>query len=479
MKKLLFLFGSILTIHTLSIAQITFSKIYEKSRLGYPWDVCETSDKGFIIVGQIWSDINHNNVYLVKTDQYGDTLWTKSIGGTGDEYGHSVKQTTDKGYIIVGQTTPFGKESYDVYLIKINEKGETTWIKTLGGTGSDWGVSLQITDDEGYIISGRTTGFGYDWGNPYLIRTNSMGEIIWSKTPSGSSPGCSVFDFCVTTDGGYLIAGNTFGFNEGEAGHVFLVKTDSKGDKIWDKIYNNYTNNVGVSVKETPDGGYVLSGVSYQAIPGNPYACVIELTKTDKLGTLLWKKTFSEGGYTFGHSVDNTIDGGFIISGKAINQKNNNTEVYLIKTNALGVTQWTKFYESLGNGYPGVIVKQSSDGGFMITGNAEGPYTQSNVFLIKTDKNGKTSGIANSLSEKRGNGILVYPTLADDVVTILRETGSKILVEIIDIHGRVIYHEEKTDNPVRINTSKYSPGSYVLKVSSGSKITTKLIVKRN
>lgn len=475
MKRISVIILALFAINSLSQAQNLFSKIYESPKWVYAFDVCETFDKGYIIAGQIWTTQNHNDIYVVKTDQIGDTLWTKSIGGIGNEYGYSIKQTNDRGYIIVGQTTPYEKDSNDIYVVKISENGEVIWTKTFGGTDSDNGVSIELTDDNGYLILGRTTSFGFDMGNPYLIRLNAIGDTIWTKTPSCESPGCSVFDFCITSDGGYLIAGNTFSYNEGEWGHVFLLKTDSNGDKVWSKIYTNYMENVGVSVKESPDGGYIIVGPSYRNL-SVPYTSGIVQTKTDHSGNVLWSKAFNKWGETYGYSVDKTIDSGYIISGKAVNPNNYNGNVYLIKTNSVGDTRWTKLYDSLRYGF-GEIVKQTSDSGYIVTGQIEYSNTPSKIFLLKTDKDGNTSGLSSILSGKNSIDFKVYPNPVSDILTIQRDENSKVWIEIIDVHGRIIYQKEDSDNLIRIDISKYPTGPYILKILSDSKVASKLILK--
>lgn len=214
-----------------SFGAITFERTYGGASDDFSGSVQETKDGGYIIAGGTKSfGAGGWDVYLVKTDSLGDTLWTRTCGGTNGDGGYSVQQTSDRGYIITGHTYSFGAGWDDVYLIKTNASGDTLWTKAYGGVDWDYGYSVQQTTEGGYIIAGITESFGSGWGSVYLIRTNASGTLLWSRIYGGTADdeGKSVQQ---TRDGGYIIAGKTTSFGAG-GNDAYLIKTDSSGTVV-------------------------------------------------------------------------------------------------------------------------------------------------------------------------------------------------------------------------------------------------------
>ena len=277
--------GDVLLIKT----DVNGNEIWDKIFDGSHYDdrgrsVRQTNDGGYIITGSRFGDvlINKDDVLLIKTDENGNEIWNKTFGGSSSDYGYSVQQTTDGGYIIAGITWSHSANIIsDAYLIKTDEKGNKLWEKIIGGFFYDEGRSVQQTNDGGYIIAGSTNSYssakiaatGWD---VWLVKTDDYGNELWNRTFDGpdnnNDEGRSVQQ---TNDGGYIVAGY-IGYSNGTNG-VWLIKTDTEGNKLWDRAFDiSGTNDPGCSVRQTTDGGYVIVAGYYE----------IYLIKTDANGNV-------------------------------------------------------------------------------------------------------------------------------------------------------------------------------------------------
>ena len=373
-----------------------WSQTYGGTDYDYGQSVVQTSDGGYVITGYTYSSgAGVADVYLVKTDAAGTMLWSQTFGGTQYDYGQSVVQTTDGGYAIAGYTNSFGVGSYDVYLVKTNAAGSMLWSRTYGGTGSDIGQSVVQTTDGGYAIAGYTSSFGAGGYDVYLVKTDAEGTMQWNQTWGGVNSDYAL-SVVQTSDGGYAIAGysNLVGNYD-----VYLVKTDAAGTLQWNQTYGGTDHEYGRSVVQTTDGGYIIAG--YTSAGNND----VYLIKTDAAGTMLWNQTYGGTGYDYGQSVVQTTDGGYAITGYT--NAAGNYDVYLIKTDAAGTMLWNQTYGGTGSDV-GYSLVQTSDGGYIIAG-----YTNSfgaglaDVYLIKVGVEGefglaRVGSTLNTLTVYRG-----------------------------------------------------------------------------
>ncbi len=309
----LFLSQFLIPVFTFSqIPDTVWTKTFGGSNIDVGYCVQQTSDSGYIITGytRSYGSMSGRNVLLIKTDKSGNQEWINAYGGNNDDEGYSVQQTTDGGFIIAGYTKSYGAGANDVYLVKTDYSGNQLWDKVFGGTQDDLAFSVLQTSDGGFLITGSSFSFGTG-GDMLMIKTNSNGNLIWQKTFGGiSSDGA--MNVAHTMDNGFIITGWTFSFGPGAVGNAFLVKTDSLGNQQWYNYFGGNDADRGYSVQQTTDGGYILTG--YTGSFGAGLYDVL-LVKTDSLGNQQWIKTFGGSGRDYSNSIQQTADGGFIILG--------------------------------------------------------------------------------------------------------------------------------------------------------------------
>lgn len=441
----------------------------------------------------------------------GQTYFQFTYGGSDSDYGHSVQQTADGGYILFGQTRSFGAGSQDMYLVKTNASGIQQWQKTFGGINVEFGISLRQTTDGGYILCGSFSGFGND--SLALIKTDALGNLVWNKRysdPSGRDVGHSVYQ---TTDGGYIASGWTgtsfmediylvktdmngveqwnkvfpstgreygvcvkqVGGNylilgetdcKGHGGRdMYFLKTNSSGDTLWTRTFGTAAHEIGRSFYPTTDGGYVLLG--YEDQPGGN----LYMVKTNSLGNEVWHQYFGDAGWDMGYCIQQTTDGGYILSGRKENMSTGNHEMYAIKTNSTGTVVWEHTYP---NGWlsDAFSVQQTSDGGYILLGTTTDTTggVQNDMYLVKIDANG-IAGINENIDEL---ATFAYPVPFSEHVTIVFDNRANEPFQLLlfNIHGQLVRTLENIrDEKIILDGRGLLPGIYFYNLISRNKLT--------
>jgi len=332
------------------------------------YSVQETRDEGYIVAGFTMPlGADDKDFYLVKTDANGKQVWGQRYGGNDPDECYSVRQTSDGGYILGGYTYSFGAGNKDFWLVKTDANGRQLWSKTFGGGGEDECRSVQQTSEGGYILAGTTESFGAGWHDAWIVKTDPNGKELWSRTFGGEGEDrCYSID--QTSDGGYILGGDTSPHESGGS-DFWLVKTDAKGNRLWSRTLGGENDEFFHSLQQTSDGGYILAGFAFSwSWSGGENG--ILLMKTAAKGDSLWSRTF--GGKRAGSypSVRQTSDGGYILGGYTWSSgvgTPDHSNMYLVKTDGNGKQLWSKTY---GGKWPDECysVQQTSDGGYILAG---------------------------------------------------------------------------------------------------------------
>jgi hypothetical protein len=329
----------------------------------------QTPDSGFIVVGETASfGAGGRDVFVVKTDGQGDTVWLRTYGGPKDDYGRVIIHApTDSSYIILGTTNSFGPGRADVLLININMEGDTLWMRTYGRTAvHDYGSSIQRTEDGGYIIAGYTIPIGGTDHDILLIRTDAGGQALWMKTYG--SPAAHDYAFCVRqcSGGGYIVAGRRVALDDSHD-DIILMGTSPDGEIIWERALGGPGHDYCQALAPTRDGGFIAVGYTSSFGAGLYDIYVIKLRKT---GGILWQRTYGGPRNDYGYSIQATDDGGYLIAGETESFGKGSSDVYVIKTDYRGRVAWTRGYG--GPGPDGArYARRLPDGTCIITGRSK------------------------------------------------------------------------------------------------------------
>ena len=251
-----------------------------------------TADGGYIVIGSTSSNSSGNtDAYLLKVDSLCNYEWSKALGGANNDWGYSIKQTFDKGFIIASSSNSYGIGGYDAVLMKRDSLGNFVWRKGYGGVDWDFAYSIVQTYDSGYVFCGETYNNSNGFSDVFIVKTNPLGDTLWTRTFGGAliDKGNSVIE---TSDSNIVVAGvkNTLA----DSTEIYVLKLDPNGTLLWDSVYGNPLYENANAIIETSNGDYVITGAtsSFSPTGDNDFY----LIRTDKDGTVIWANSFGNPG---------------------------------------------------------------------------------------------------------------------------------------------------------------------------------------
>jgi len=239
---------------------LDWQKAYGGAGYDYAASVEPTADGGYVVAGGTDSfGSGQTDLWVIKVDGTGAILWQKTFGGTAVETAVSVRPTSDLGFVVVGGTQSSGEGDFDFLVLKLDANGSLVWQKTFGGADYDFASSVRETVGGGYIVVGETRSFGAGDYDLLILQLDAGGNIVWQKTIGGTSGDHAYSVEISSDDGGSVVAGGTNSQGKGDY-DLLLLKLDASGAILWQKTFGGTGYDLGHSIEATSDGGYVVAG---------------------------------------------------------------------------------------------------------------------------------------------------------------------------------------------------------------------------
>ena len=462
MKKLIFISLLILA-SVLAQAQISFERTYSDSGITNAYDIIATYDGGYAVTGfKTCSSFGCLDFFLLKLDSLGNVEWVRLYDGFGfDDLPYSLIQTTDSGYVMAGYSSTPPNLGVNVRLLKVDKNGNELWDRNYGGTGCERGWDVEQTFDGGFIIATQAdTGGTCNEIQIELIKTDALGIIEWQTQYHNAGQGRAVA-VKQTADSGFVCTGVTnFMITATSGEDVFLLKTDKNSNEQWVKFYGNEGSERGEDVIIASDGGFVVVGHTQGFFNSNLIATYI--IKTNNIGDTLWTKVHEKDDQNVAYSIIEDIDNNYVLTGYT--SLTSNSSLYLLKINSVdGSKIWEKTFKDTPSSNTGArSIALAHDGGYIMCG-ITSPSAQ--VYVVKTDTAGLIVGI-NEVTPTTTSTVNVYPNPFNNYTTIdlseILESNPSITVSLIDLTGKELFKTTTTEHLFKLYNQNYPKGMYLL-----------------
>ena len=383
MKKICF-FAALLLPLSLFSDTIVFEKTFGGMESEFAHLIRQTADGGYIVAGQTDSFGNGSalnpDLWIIKLDMAGNIEWDKTFGKPGKGDGaFSVEQTSDEGYIVAGTTSSYGEGYPSIWIIKLDADGDSVWTQIYEGPVVSSARSIRQTSDGGYIIAGN--------GEENVLKLDGNGNREWGRHYGW------IF-YCVqqTADGGYVLAGDSI-HQQLEWSYIpslSVIKLDENGNKEWSDPSGNEFLGRANCIHQTTDGGYVIAGDSIDFRSEFEYSYYFMVIKLNENGNRDW--VYSGGEYSSAQSIQQTADGGYIAAG-TMTDDGDGLDFLIVKLDGNGNEEWKKTYGSSGGWEYASSIQQTVDGGYVVAGQTDsygaGRY---DMWVLKLDENGNGPG---------------------------------------------------------------------------------------
>ena len=289
-------------------------------------------EDGFLTVGHTDS-LNGGGVWITRFTSDGGLIWQKAYGGI-TAGGIDLKATPDGKFVIFGFQS-FSNNRPDFYLLKIDENGDTIWSRSYYYQVQDFletPASCCLTSDSGFLMVGQVMGL-YPLLDVLVVKADKDGNLVWMRNYDSGG----LHDFghnAIETMDGYLIVG------EGSS-TLWVIKIDKEGNILWDRFYGSHDASMGAEIVQAPDNNYVIAG---GAVVKTPYNANFYLLKIDPSGNLIWEREYDRDEYDVAYSMVKAEGGGFTLCGLTGETYPGDKDLWIIRVDREGEVLWDRIY---------------------------------------------------------------------------------------------------------------------------------------
>ena len=488
MKNLLLtLTVALFSLPLMSQPNIAWQKSYGGTGRDFAKSVIQTNDGGYIVLGETGSvdgDISGNlgakTLWVLKISSSGAIEWQKLFGDPDYLYtAMNIRQTSDGGYILMSwQTKPFvSSVPYEsaIWVLKLNDTGIVEWENTPSGLIYPYDGAIRQTTDGGYILTTTARMDSMIFNDDiYIVKLNTLGEILWQKHYGGSLRDYST-DIQQTNDGGYIVVGGSeskdgdvIGSNLMSEFDFWVVRLDHLGELLWQKTFDGIDSDIARSIQETVDGGFIVAGdMAGEYGLQVPFYNTLIL-KLNSVGAMEWQKTLEGSGKIHLRAIRQTNDGSYIAFGETssfdgdVIENYGFTDCWVLKLSETGETKWLKILGGSGEDF-GRSIEQTVDGGYILAGitdSFDGDVTENagllDAWIIKLSP----ESVPTAAPSTQAGTLQLFPNPAQQSITItLPETEVAFSLSITDILGREL-SRQTVQNGTPLDVSALPNGIY-------------------
>lgn len=450
---------------------ITWDRVYNNEEADIAFSIKPTIDNGYIVAGNTSA-----NIWILKLNEFGDTIWTKTYRNSTCNMAKSIIQTNEGNYVITGFKSP-SLDYWDnnIYVLKLNETGNFIWDYEYPGGGNQIGYKIIETSDGGYLILGIN--YAFTLFEIVLIKLNENGQLIWDKKYDFQSIS-RMYEVVQTQDSGFILVGEQTNISNRD---IWLMKTNQYGDTTWTKTINYQNDGIGYSIKQLEGGDFIMSATGGTDQYGYNQLLTYKLNVS---GEVIWIRNFYNNASYIPANIITTNDGGFITSG-TIWQQNGVRGIFVYKQNSSGDTIWTKSYHK--GAYGGATeIHQTTDEGYIVSGyvSYNGSGSEADAWVLKLNESGCLK-IPDRTEIISRNNVNLYPNPANQFVYCSFNTpiiiNKTVKIKIHSLDGKILKGfsfplNSQEQNNISLDVSNMDNGIYVVKFELGNEIVVKKIM---